>query len=324
MIDQVMDITSEQEWLSFIDEQLKSSNKSLPHIRFVGWPTLEIIIDGDRYNGTLPTELMRGFVEFQDEFYRGYAQLRYKTKNTQRLSLDDRERLEFVFKIEDNCTKSIADESELLNTIADHLEKIFLNMTGEQQLLGLAILVFSFTGYKVFEKFSDNGLKGKEIDAGNEALRLQKQAVVDAIAASNNIPANIEHFKCHAESAFRSVFKSAAGAKSISIGTDSWTQQEIAEIVKKPEKNKERKELSMPLFIEGIKRNRGYLSVNVVDEDNKNFSMRVDLTIADPDEVEQLFDAFKASRSIKITFTAKKIDGEIDAGSFIELTPKLN
>ncbi|WP_027159147.1 hypothetical protein [Methylobacter luteus] len=317
----MQEIRSEKEWLDFIHARLANPQDNID-IRFSGWPNLEVIIEGSRFNGTLPTELMRGFVEFQDEFYRAYAELRYKTKNIQRLTIDDRERLEFVFKIEDNCTKSSADETDLLNTIVENLGKIFVNMSGEEKLIGIALLVFALTGYKIFEKFSDNNLKAKEIEAGNESLRLQKQAVVEAIAASGRVPALATDFKHHAETAFRAIFKNAIGAESISIGDQSWDKKEIAEIIQKPDKSREKKELSLPLYIEGIRRNRGYLTLGVIDEDDRSFPMRVESNMADPDETTQLFDAFKNSRKIPITFTAKIIDGDIKAGSFIELAQK--
>lgn len=322
MNEAIQSITSEQDWLNFVEKQLNQPSAAIQNIRFVGWPTLEIVIDGQRYNGTLPTELMRGIVDFQDELYRAYVELRYKTKNLQRLTVDDRERLEFVFKIENNCTKSSADESDWLNTILDHLDKIFVDMSDESKLYGLAIIVFAMTGYKIFEKFSDNDLKAKELDSGNDALRIQKQGIVEALAASNHVPAIANEFKHSAEVAFRSVFKSAADAEKISIAGESWDNDEIAEIIKKPEKTKERKELSLPLFIDCIRRNRGYLTLSVIDEDDNQFSIKVDSTIVNEDEKEQLFDAFKAERSIKITFTAVLIDGEISSGSFIELALK--
>lgn len=316
------EILSEQDWLNFVENQLKTPSADIQNIRFVGWPKLEIVIDGRRYNGTLPSELMRGFVNFQDEFYRAYVELRYKSKNLQRLTVEDRERLEFVFKIENNCTKGTADESEWLNTILDHLDKVFLDMTDEMKICGLAILVFAFTGYKVFEKFSDNGVKAKEIDAGNDALRIQKEGIVEAIAASNSVPDIAKLFQHNAENAFRSVFKGAEDAEKISIGMDSWGKQQIAEIIRKPDQNKEKKPLSMHLFIDGIKRNPGYLLLNVIDEDDNAFSIKANSDMITQDEKDLLFDAFKSERSIKIDFTAAITDGVITGGSFSNITTK--
>lgn len=265
---------------------------------------------------------MRGFVEFQDEFYRAYVKLRYKTENIQRLTVDERERLEFVFKIENNCTKGIADESDTLNTILEHIDKIFLDMSDEAKLIGLAVLVFAYTGYKVFEKYSDNKVKGKELDAGNNALRIQKDAIVEAIAASNHVPQLAREFEHKAESAFRSVFKGAAGATEISIGNESFDEDEIAEIIKKPERIREKREISIQLFIDGIRRNRGYYTLNVIDADEHAFSIKADFTMVNDQEKEQLFDAFRKEISLKLTFTAVIVDGEICSGNFIEVAPK--
>ena len=312
-------IKSEQDWISFINDNLTNQNVVIDNIRFSGWPKLEITIDGDRFNGTMPTELMRGFIEFQDDFYRAYTELRYKTNNIQRLTPQDKERLEFVFKIEDNCTKGTAEESDIINAVIENVSKIFSNMTGIEQLAGIAILVFSYTGYKIFEKYSDNKLSENNNESGNNALRIQKEAVVEALYAAGKIPQNATEFKDRTESSFKSIFKYANGAKTISIGNQSWNQDEIEEIIQKPDKNREKKELNLSLYIEGIRRNRGYLTLNVNNGDDHSFSMRVESNMADVDETAKLFDAFKSNKKIGIIFTAKIIDGNINTGNFIKL-----
>lgn len=161
-----------------------------------------------------------------------------------------------------------------------------------------------------------------ELDAENEALRIQKDGIVEAIKASNTIPQIARDFQYNAESAFRSVFKGAAGADSIAIGGESWDQDEISEIIKKPEKTKEKREMSLPLFIDGIRRNRGYFTLNVIDGDENAFSIKADVTMINEDEKELLFEAFKSERSVSITFTAAIVDGQINGGNFIEVTPK--
>ncbi|OLO06871.1 hypothetical protein BTW08_15365 [Salinicola sp. MH3R3-1] len=42
-------------------------------IRFDGWPQLEIVVKGDRYQGTISPSIMKGFIEFQSAIYRTYA-----------------------------------------------------------------------------------------------------------------------------------------------------------------------------------------------------------------------------------------------------------
>lgn len=62
-------------------------------------------------------------------------------------------------------------------------------MSDETKLYGLAMIIFAMTSYKIFEKFSNNSLKAKELESSNDALRIQKQGIVDALATSNHVRA---------------------------------------------------------------------------------------------------------------------------------------
>ncbi|NOQ93188.1 MAG: hypothetical protein GQ547_00980 [Methylophaga sp.] len=140
---------------------------------------------------------------------------------------EEKEALEFIFKIEDNCTKGTADESDFFNTIVDNIGKIFLDMSGEEKLIGLAILVFSFTGYKIFEKYSDTQVSKATLNAGSDALKIQKEAVFEALSASNNKPKISPKVMHHIESAYRSVLSTSSNASSVSIGENEWSSEEI-------------------------------------------------------------------------------------------------
>ncbi|MDW5376410.1 hypothetical protein R6258_05705 [Halomonas sp. HP20-15] len=114
-------IRSEQEAYDILH---MASTGALPEnveIHFDGWPQLEIIVRGDRYQGTITPSIMKGFIEFQTAIYRTFALARYNSVNINKLTREEKEALELYIKVEEGCSRFTIDVQALMERLVDRI-----------------------------------------------------------------------------------------------------------------------------------------------------------------------------------------------------------
>lgn len=114
-------IRSEQD--AYDTLQLASAGR-LPdnvEVHFDGWPELEIIVRGPRYNGTINPTIMKGFIEFQSAIYRTYALARYNSVNVNKLTREERDALELFVEVTKGCSKYKVDVQAIMETFAERV-----------------------------------------------------------------------------------------------------------------------------------------------------------------------------------------------------------
>ena len=103
---------------------------------FDRWPTYEVIIRGESFDGGIPTRILPPFLDLQKVLRRAYARSVYGDE-TKRLTQEERQQTEIVIRLEPGSTKFLSELWQTLNTMAG-------NMSGPESvaaILGVAVIV---------------------------------------------------------------------------------------------------------------------------------------------------------------------------------------
>lgn len=133
-------IRSEEEawhWL-----QRATSDDDFPasvELVFDGWPTYDMHVSGSDWHSTVPTRVMMPMLEVQRDIYRAYTKLWYGTPSLNRLTDNERERLELLLRVDEGSSDFTVDMWKQLSLLA---EKALEKMDGRDvtiTVLGLAV-----------------------------------------------------------------------------------------------------------------------------------------------------------------------------------------
>lgn len=142
----------EQAWVA-LQEAMAGNISSGTKIVFDGWPVFKLRIQGEDFNGSIPTRIMPPILELQKEIHRIYCRAKYGTDSVQSLKQSEREQLELIVTVEKGSTNFITEMATALNDILENS-----NMDGQQTLVFLitiGVLTAGVIGWK-------NWLKNKE------------------------------------------------------------------------------------------------------------------------------------------------------------------
>lgn len=87
-------------------------------LKFVGWPTLDLHFKGHDFDQSVPTRIMPPLLGAQKEVQRLYCQVRYGQQNLQKLTNDDRDRLELVVKVDKGSSQYLTNLDDVLTETA--------------------------------------------------------------------------------------------------------------------------------------------------------------------------------------------------------------
>lgn len=152
-IDQIV-IHNEQEAFDALELALANDIKETASIKFEGWPTFKLTIQGEDFHGTIPTRIMPPILELQKEIYRIYCREKYQTENTRNLTKEERDQLELVVEVKEGSTEFIAALTNSLNGII-----VGTGMTGPQAIVLIVSIGILITAGYMWKQW----LKNKEV-----------------------------------------------------------------------------------------------------------------------------------------------------------------
>lgn len=123
---------------------------------------INIDIKGKRYQSSLPTKLMEGFIGFQQNVDKAYSTILYNTSNRQKLTNLDKEALELIFTIEKGSTNATGGGGDWLNTLFEKLDVVFNGMTGKEKIAVIAIVALSLAGTYIGYTYIENQTKQEQ------------------------------------------------------------------------------------------------------------------------------------------------------------------
>ncbi|RAU39226.1 hypothetical protein [Pseudomonas sp. RIT411] len=290
-------VTSAKSFLRFLDAADPSA-QVVPV--FKGWPNFDVEVEGDRYKGTLTPKLMEGFIEFHEQMMRAYAEIRYGTPVLTRLTHAEKADLEIVFKITEGCTHGKGPLDEFINRL---LAALPLNkLSGNNITAILIVAVLSYAGYQAFKEWNGTHAEQARLDASQKVEDTHARLVEKlADALSRKPPEEARMLRDRATEGYRSIVQGAPDASSISIQGEHYNADELANIRAAEPHTRARQERREDLLIDMIKRNGEALSLTLrIPGEEYAFAGKIDLSSFDPERLNELFDALRDAKAIRL------------------------
>lgn len=192
-------VGSEDEAFNLLKRALENELADRPyHLEFDNWPVLSLRFVGEGYNSTITPQIAEALVELQHAMNRSYARLVRNAANSNVLTKDERQAIEFKAKVDKGSSLITVDLGDYAETLATVLAG---KMTGTElvvTILGLAISGGSLLAYRAFlsarsqDKKVDQETQQLVEMSAQETKRLQ--IFSDALARNPTLKASHEDF----------------------------------------------------------------------------------------------------------------------------------
>ncbi|MBM6928163.1 hypothetical protein [Parasutterella secunda] len=252
-----------------------------------------IKVEGDKYDCSISGDFAKGLGLLQDSFYHFCAQALYDSDNIKLLG-KDKQLYTLQFKIRPGCTENEADWLGPLKNIAGKLAN---KMTSRQIFILCLCALLSFGSYKGYELHQRNELALKDKDIISQLIEINKVEAQQIQKALDMHDENMEQ-----------IAKSASGAKSLTYGTRTLTEKDLADI-RQPAA---REPAQVSTFTEEFlvfqinNKDLGLIKIqaqNLRTKEEITISVEEDL-FQDESDVEVLWDAVKDHIPVKLQVTS--------------------
>lgn len=192
-------VGSEDQAFSLLKRALENELADQPYaLEFDNWPLLTLRFVGKGYDSTITPQIAEALVELQHAMNRSYARLVRNAANSNVLTKEERQNIEFKARVDEGSSLITVDFGDYAQTLATALAG---KMTGTElvvTILGLAISGGGLLAYKAFlsarseDKKVDQATKQLVEMSAQETKRLQLLA--DALAQNQALKASHEDF----------------------------------------------------------------------------------------------------------------------------------
>lgn len=336
---QAYEVTNEVSFLDLANRVLLQNEDFPAKLTFTGWPNIKVNVKGQRYENSLPSSLMEGFLTLQDELYRAFCIVKYNTPSTIYMTRAEKDALELVFCITKGSTDASAPADGFLNSLLDTAGNVMSNMDSRHKMAVLVAIVLAAGGAYAFKAHTDVELEriraNKDIEIASHKIESDKlhantvDKAIDALREKVRVAANQEagekgaEIAKHVNEGYTAVVRSAQDAETITVKNTVLDKEAIQSIAKQPKPERNRSNITQEYFIEGAKRNKGYISFNVTDvKTGQRFTMKVDSHQHNTDEINELFESLKTAKPVQVKVDAHYLNGKIEGARFISLATK--
>ncbi len=163
----ILIITSEEDAYSFLESARSGTSPPYSGIRFEGWPSLELIIKGDKFNQSITPSVMKGLLEFQRGIYKAYAAAKYG-ESTKRLTEEEREQLEIKVDVNQGSSHLGINFNQIAIHIVDQLTE---TLPPGEILLLVVFISLLFFGNSAYKNYLEDRRKTRAEDARSEAQK---------------------------------------------------------------------------------------------------------------------------------------------------------
>jgi hypothetical protein len=194
-------------------------------LKFEGWPRVNLHIVGEKYHNSITPSMMKAFIELQKGIHRAYAIAQYGTYNTNKLTDEEKKKLELAIGVEDGSSNFDINLQEILEK---GFGKAVAKMSSRELIfliLGLGTLYAGATGFNYYLEDRKDArateVKSEQQQAQLDAMKFmseeetKRMKIIQKLAQQH--PA-IDNVKRHAYDTTTEIFKRASTADTISIG----------------------------------------------------------------------------------------------------------
>jgi hypothetical protein len=269
-------------------------------VEFQKWPQFELVIKGQRYAGTIPATLMSKLARFQKELNTGYGKFVHDgdARNIKKYERDD---LELVYEVNKSSTEVKADATGFLNKLGEALSK-----PNTQKVAGitLCVLALIISGSKTIEVISNNS---RTVEV--EKLKLLNKAL-DVVPDLKNTTKEFQEL-------FKGIITSASDAKSMSIGSQQFSEAEIAKLSERHRGRIERVELAGSYHVTSIRRYRNHYLIEIKINGTDSLRAKVLHTEFGETAIDILMKAFVTNTPVQLTVVAIKHEDGLANGRVV-------
>lgn len=147
------------------------------------WAKVHLNYKGEIFHQTVTASMMRGMVEYQAAFYRTAALLIKDDARTNRLTDQEKDDLELVFKVEEGSSELNAEAAEQLKGV---LGKCVDKMSGKQVLTAVIVVALLFFGSPQVANYLNNDVEKTRIETAfkEETARIEAETKRQEIAST--------------------------------------------------------------------------------------------------------------------------------------------
>lgn len=229
-------LSSLEQALAYLDRYAENKADA-PEVEFEDeLSRVSIHIDGERYDSSVPAELARGLWEYQEAIYRAVALTFYGASDIRRLTSEQQQQFELVFKVKHGSTDLTAHLDKFLKILGDG----FLTMDSKHKAYVLvAIAIVLGTGYTVPNIVeSQSKIKQEEFKANAQiSIEQEKTRQFEVFGRAINDGAAAA-FKKASEEGARAIVNRSSDAKKVSIGRVNLDRTDIEEVNQRATKEK--------------------------------------------------------------------------------------
>lgn len=325
-------ITSEEDFINFLDEvkseDLDSEEFIFPDVKFEGWPILDINVKGPKYHQTITSSMVFGMSILNEEIQRAFATIRYGSQNLQRLTNEDKQKLDIVFAITEGSSDAEGTTDKIINAALSFLRDSMSGMTGWQKMAVVIALVgaVSTCGYHYIT--TNAGVEQHATDSQAQIVQVTHDGINKALTTileykSHGQTPTSQEVESHGEAGKNGLVKHLAAdptVESVSLGEQKITRQELNVYNGRQSVDRQRTEKVDSFFIKGVTRTgptNQDININVLRATNdEGFTIKASSDVITPDELTAILGALSNNSTIKISYLEVVENGGVSVGQF--------
>lgn len=164
----ILVIRCEEDAYSFLESAGAGESPPYNGILFDGWPSLELLIRGDKFNQSITPSVMKGLLEFQRGIYKAYAAAKYG-ESAKRLTEEEREQLEIRVDVSSGSSQLGINFNQIAIHIVDQLAE---TLPPHEIFLIVVFIALLFFGNSAYKNYLEDRRKTRAEDARSD---VQKQ-----------------------------------------------------------------------------------------------------------------------------------------------------
>ncbi|MDE1487780.1 hypothetical protein KKI90_15965 [Xenorhabdus bovienii] len=331
-------ISSESDFISFVSNMLSVKNIEsdefvFPDIEFIGWPTLNIVVQGEpqRYKSSLTASMLFGMADLTEEIYRAFAVFRYSTSNLTNLTESDKKALDIVYYVTEGSSRARGQADRIINGAIRFLNNAVKKMNGIQAL-GMVVALTtcaSTVGWHWLSEYyetqrHDNTTKVDLVNAATQSVVNGQKVIVDALIHGQTKESK-EILLRGEEGKARLVKKLSAddSVQQVELGSHIINRAELNAMNIRQRIDRVRDDKTAAFFINGLNWSGAAnqdLSVSVINSSTgETLTLKTTEATILPNELLALSSSLTTRDEVKIRYLEVKENGKITVSQFTSI-----
>lgn len=276
--------------------------------------TLEIEIEGARYNGTVPGELARGLWQLQESIYAAAAFALTGVEDIRKLTTEQRSALELVFKVEEGSTDLIAALTGMFTKLGEGFAKMDSKSKMRTIILVALIAAGGVTGYKALDVSGDvkkDDIKASLAKANEAEQTKQFDIFTRALAGSRTA----QKFDDAMVEGTKAIARGASDAESVRVGRTKLSADDVQEINQRAKRESSQANVVETEFrvISVEMRNPDQSRYVLSSATTGEFTAILNEADVSPDDIDRLLVTAKARAEIRLEVSITRNRGVVKA-----------